>query len=451
MIGLCALGGSPACKGGGANGGRGGAAGTAGAGGAGPGTAGAGGAAGTAGGGGVATGAGGNAGGPAGHGGSGTDAGGTGGTGARDAGCGRAARTYTFARQKIASLNAGAVAQGIVLQSDGTPLLLYQDGTSTNPNQQLWAAHRPEVDDAGVSLSVATQLTRAGGALYGNAVVRGAHDGSVRAAYLDQGTGAALVRYIEWTGDFNQAPTDVVVGSDAPNIPYQQIGFDLDAQDHPSIAYFTSNNALRYAVNPGSGWQVSPVATTAMAPLSLTLDGAGNPIVFLERTDANQTDTDLFFTNRGPSGWSAAAAVDPADMLGAGARPVRDGAGVVEVFYISRTQARRAVGPPDAWNVNGSLPDPGVFSYSPSTPAVAFGAGGEIHVVLAGRSLGVLYGYYDGCNWSTQTVDQDPSQGGHPGIAIDAAGDPHISYQVAVNPSTMMTPAGSLWYAYPGP
>ncbi len=432
MICLAALATSAACKGGGGNG-----VGGAGAGGSGGAPTGAGG-------------AGGNAGAPAGHGGTGMDAG-AGGTGARDAGCGRTARSYTFARQKIASLNAGAVAQGIVLQGDGTPIFLYQDGTSTNPNQQLWAAHRPEIDDAGVTLSIASQLSRAGGALYANAVARTTRDGGVRAAYLNQGSGANLVRYLSWNGDFNQAPTDTVVGNDAPNIAYQQIAFDLDAQDHPSIAYFTSDSTLHYAVNPGSGWQVSPIATMAFAPLSLTLDGAGNPIVFLERTGASQFETDLYFTSRGSSGWSAAAAVDPQDARGAGARPVRDGSGQVEVFYVDSILVRRAIGPPGAWNVNGSLPDPGVFYYTPSTPAVAFGSAGEIHVVLAGSQLGVVYGYYDGCNWSTQTVDTDPTQGGFPGIALDAAGDPHISYQAAVNPSTLMTPAGNLWYAYPGP
>ena len=72
-------------------------------------------------------------------------------------------------------------------------------------------------------------------------------------------------------------------------------------------------------------------------------------------------------------------------------------------------------------------------------------------MVLAGFALGVVYAYYDGCTWTTQTVDPDIMQGGYPSIAVDAAGNPHISYQAAPNSSTKQVAAGPLWHAYPSP
>jgi hypothetical protein len=277
-------------------------------------------------------------------------------------------------------------------------------------------------------VSVSTQLSRAGGILFQRAIVRRATDGGIRIAYLAQGT-SYVVRYLSWNGDFNQARTDTVVGSDTPNLTFQ-LGFDLHAQDHPAVAYFTLDGVLRFASNTGSGWQASPIASMAPGAVSMALDGSANPVAFIER-DTGGGDVALYFTSRGPSGWSSAALLDPQNSQGAGSWAARDGFGQVELLYSDRTQVRRAIGPPSAWNVDGPLPDPGVLSYVPSTPAIAFGSGGEIHMVLAGFVLGVLYAYYDGCTWTTQPVDTDITQGGYPSIAVDAAGNPHISYQAA--------------------
>ncbi len=373
---------------------------------------------------------------------------GTGGTPAQDGGCGRPARSYTFVREKITSLNAGAISDGIVLRTDGTPVFLYQDSNVSPMQQQIWAAGRPETSDAGITVSVSTQLSRGGGILFQRAIVRRATDGGIRIAYLNQGT-SYVVRYLSWNGDFNQAPTDTVVGSDMPNLTFQ-LGFDLDAQDHPAVAYFTLDGVLRFASNAGSGWQASSIASMAPGAVSMALDGSANPVAFIER-DTSLGDVDLYFTSRSPSGWSTAALLDPQNSQGAGSWAARDGFGQVELLYVDRILVRRAIGPPSAWNVDGPLPDPGVLSYVPSTPAIAFGSGGEIHMVLAGFALGVVYAYYDGCTWTTQTVDPDIMQGGYPSIAVDAAGNPHISYQAAPNSSTKQVAAGPLWHAYPSP
>ena len=71
---------------------------------------------------------------------------------------------------------------------------------------------------------------------------------------------------------------------------------------------------------------------------------------------------------------------------------------------------------------------------------MALGSGGEIHAVYATDPF--VYAYYDGCTWSTQPIAG--VSGAVVGIALDAAGRPHIAYGKA-------GVAGEIWYAHPAP
>ena len=147
-----------------------------------------------------------------------------------------------------------------------------------------------------------------------------------------------------------------------------------------------------------------------MAPgaVSMALDGSANPVAFIER-DTSLGDVDLCFRQpeslRLVDGRAPRSAKQPGRGELGSARRIWSGS---NLLYVDRILVRRATGPPSAWNVDGPLPDPGVLSYVPSTPAIAFGSGGEIHMVLAGFALGVVYAYYgwlhlDGPRRSTPT------------------------------------------------
>ena len=58
---------------------------------------------------------------------------------------------------------------------------------------------------------------------------------------------------------------------------------------------------------------------------------------------------------------------------------------------------------------------------------MALGSAGEIHALYAPYAPDPLvYAYHDGCTWSTQSIAGE--SGGIVGIALDAAGRPHIAY-----------------------
>ena len=71
----------------------------------------------------------------------------------------RPARTYTFTRQDVRQLDAGSINTGLVLlKTDGTPTLIYIEGSLRESS--ILAAHLPETSDAGLSVSVAYQISR---------------------------------------------------------------------------------------------------------------------------------------------------------------------------------------------------------------------------------------------------------------------------------------------------
>jgi hypothetical protein len=431
------------------SGGRGGAGGAGAAGGASDNT-GSGGAAGKGG----AGGAGGNAGsgGAAGNGGA-AGAGGVGGHGGAvitDAcaggACGRPARTYTFTRTDVRPLTVGSLNAGLVLAgSSATPTLIYLGGA---PSQsRIWAAHLPVTGDAGVSVSLAYQISRGelGGGAVGTPQVRTAQNGDVRLAYMEQYNGLYTVRYVTWNGDFSQTPTDVTVGS-YNLFTRSRFGFGLDPQDRPAFVYFQTDDTVVFAENAGSGWQMTTLATQTIEVLAaaLAFDGNGVPSVFWLSDALNGQPSGFVVANPGSAGWSAAL-LDPqvpgGDALVAG----RDGRGQVEIFYHNYPTYYRAIGTAGAWTLGASVPQPSVNNGQPY--AVAFGAGGEVHVAYDDNITGVMYGYFDGCSWSTQVVDSDTTVGDQIQIAVDSSGVPHISYQS----KSINAAAGELWYASPAP
>jgi hypothetical protein len=370
--------------------------------------------------------------------------------GSVDRQCGAAA-PVTFVREKIRSLAAGRFSAGLVIGTDGTPTFLYLDGNAEA--QQIWATQLPTVDDAGISVTTGYQIsrTRTGGDVEQVPAIRVAKDGEIRAAYQEAYNGGLFVRYLTWSGDFTATPSDTIVGSDGPNLTeIRQLGFDLDANDDPAIAYLRNDYAIRYATNSGSSWQIETVTSQFVADLALGFNGASSPALFVPETGTAAQTSDLYVTSRGTAGWSSPVLLDPANTQGNDPWVGRDSSGQLEAFYPGQFgQQRRAVGGPGAWDVSASLPTLPALSDG-AIPAVAFGTAGQIHVVYGASGLGVLYAYFDGCTWSTAVVDSDVTQGGYAAIALDATGQPQIAYGPAVS-SGGTAPAGTLWYAHPSP
>jgi hypothetical protein len=176
---------------------------------------------------------------------------------------------------------------------------------------------------------------------------------------------------------------------------------------------------------------------------------------------------------RGAGGWSTFKSVDPANTNGVFPRMFLDTAGQLQVFFIDnisllrRRVARRHDG---TWDLAASLPDLGILDNEGSMFAVAVGAGGSLHSVFeyakypagmapagaAADARGVLYSYFDGCAWTSQVIDTTMvgkfGDSMHPMIALDTAGDPHITIQVPTyDPATSVVLSRALYYLHPKP
>ena len=93
------------------------------------------------------------------------------------------------------------------------------------------------------------------------------------------------------------------------------------------------------------------------------------------------------------------------------------------------------------------------------------GPRGTIHAVFAVAKIpsgmapagtpadqrGVIYSYFDGCNWSSQLLEAT-GEDVFPAIALDAAGNPNVTMQLPVlDPATGMVASRDLWFLQPKP
>jgi hypothetical protein len=215
------------------------------------------------------------------------------------------------------------------------------------------------------------------------------------------------------------------------------------------LADSSEKYSVRHWANLGDGWQGETIGTSSVGTYTIAFDGDGNPVVFVPRpTSTGDTDYDMWVATRSGSAWSLDL-LDAAKSGGEEARAARDVFGRVEVFYWYYGSVRRVVWKGGTWNMEPSQPKIPLPLRFQTTPAVALGPHGEIHLVFGGWTSGVLYAYFDGCTWTSQVVDTDKTVGGDPAIAVDSSGRPHISYHV--DRSNSSATADSLWYAHPSP
>ena len=294
-----------------------------------------------------------------------------------DVACGRPARTYTFTRQDVRPLDANSYNTGLVLlKTDGTPTLIYTTGATSQ--YRIWAAHLPEPSDAGVSVSLAYQISRGelGGMVTGVPQVQTAQNGEIRVVYMEQYNAVYSARYVTWNGDFNQTPTDVTVG--AYNLAFAKpLAFGLDPQDRPAIVTFPMDNSVIFATNPGSGWQLTTIGTEIIDVDSAAVAFDSNSVasVFWDGEGFGGEPSGFAVTTQGSSGWSSAL-FNPQVQGAQGLIAGRDGLGQVEIFYSSNSSDLRATGTAGAWRLGASVPDPSTTGFG-NVSSVAFGAGGK--------------------------------------------------------------------------
>jgi hypothetical protein len=195
----------------------------------------------------------------------------------------------------------------------------------------------------------------------------------------------------------------------------------LDSNGNPHITYYSNNMSqapdfkvdLKYASWTGSNWNIQTVASSEVfgAYSSLALDSSGNPHICYY---------DIV-------GWSQQA-----------------GGGTWVLIYASWTGSKWIIQTVDS-DINAD-----------STISLKLDSAGNPHIIFNGfhhGNSGLMYASWIGSQWNIQTVDPNgwinvAGVGGS--LALDSAGNPHISYCQAANPRTGLfgMPENDFFLAY---
>lgn len=196
----------------------------------------------------------------------------------------------------------------------------------------------------------------------------------------------------------------------------------VDASGFPHVCYYDSSiKGLRYARWDGTQWlkQLVDSGTNDIGQdNSIALDPIGRPQIAYRDATAGA----LKFARWNGSTWDVTV-VDPSG--GAGIDPVLalDGKGLANIVYGDNTtnSLKSAVFNGVSWTIKAI--DAAVV---PPHAGLALDGAGNAHVSYRGPASEVKYAFPSGAAWSTATV---ASNGSWTSLALDAAGQPNLSYK----------------------
>ncbi len=181
-------------------------------------------------------------------------------------------------------------------------------------------------------------------------------------------------------------------------------------------------------LEPGDGWQIETVAAGGWFwDNSLALDSSGRAhIAYYEAMEG-----DLRYAVRDGTEWLEETVEEVGDV-GKYCSLALDSGGHPHISYClydgnqyTCTELRYAFHDGTDWHVE-VVDDAGVGSYS----SLALDAAGQPHISYYDSTEEVLkYARYDGSAWHLETVDNDENAGVGASLALDSRGLPHIAYE----------------------
>jgi hypothetical protein len=369
-------------------------------------------------------------------------------------GCGPTPTPRTYTLTKLFNMTTGEGRAFPIPRGSVVPMAVYK-GMSTSGANRIVASTMPLIEgDGGITSTTYNATPIAQAETFSPADVRFTGSSAVRMTYLASSVTGYKVRYLEWSGDLAQTPTDAVVGTDtsftsATALPV----IALDAADRAFVAYYANDSSLRLATHSGTGWTVETVVSNVFAAnteFALAVDAGGQPYLFMTGMgtfgDGGVGSDGLSVLTKGTNGWSSTSLhSDASDHFPRGARTA---SGEVEVLFTSQGAIARAVLRAGSWQVDAPLGPPGAGIDSASGFEIAIGAGDVVHVA-ARNSTHVVHLAYNDCEWFRETVDSESALQSGFGIALDAAGNAHVAYQKNATGPTGQT--HEIWYATPQP
>lgn len=199
----------------------------------------------------------------------------------------------------------------------------------------------------------------------------------------------------------------------------------LDRDDVHIIYADAGRNAVRYAKKTSAGWTTAEVLTSG-GDAALALDAAGNPHISYTTSNGSAVG---YATKSGNASWvyssiessSTAVIRGPAIALGTN--------GSVHISYRAGTKLKYATKASGSWTtsvVDGGPPlNKNVGNYS----SIALDANGNPRISyynISDKTL--MYAQWIGTSWHKDTADFGGDTGWYTSLAIDSRGFPHISY-----------------------
>lgn len=231
------------------------------------------------------------------------------------------------------------------------------------------------------------------------------------------------LKYTRWTG--SEWEIEIVDSGDAVGV---ETSLALDAEGNPHISYF-GDDGIKYAYWTGTAWSVETVAGGGRDPsLALDLDGYPHISYYI----GSIKDSELRYARWTGSAWTTET-VDIAGNSGFFSSLVLDAAGNPHISYCDIVPGQEdcidlkyAQWTGSNWSIEAvdAAEDFGRYS------SLALDADGNPHISYqAGYPrYGLQYAHRTGSDWAIETVDSAEGAGSFTSLALDAAGNPHISY-----------------------
>jgi len=196
----------------------------------------------------------------------------------------------------------------------------------------------------------------------------------------------------------------------------------LDAQDHPHAIYKITEGTLNHASDTSGEWQKSVIGTFASLgggnTLALGSNGEPHLLYFNDSTDA------LRLAKRNAHGWSISDAIKGLEGFPYPSMVV-EADDKVHICYLDDVELKYAYYAGATWKVTNLS---GAFGYfSVNNLSMVLDAAGKVHIVGEGR-YAVAHVTDATGKWTIETIGNPDSYSGYAALAIDKAGNIHISY-----------------------
>jgi len=323
----------------------------------------------------------------------------------------------------------------LALDSAGHPHISYYDYTNTDLKYARWTGSAWDI-----------QTVDNGGVVGGLTSLALDSTDHPHISYLD-GTNDDL-KYAHWTGS-----TWAIETVDSGGIVGGLTSLVLDSAGNPRISYYDdTNSALKYARWTGSGWDIQTVTDTYQSGLynSLALDATGNPHISYSLlywpSGVPEPYTALEYARWTGSEWDIQT-VEGAWGIDVGSYTslALDAAGNPHISYhgwygFNKGDLKYARWTGSAWDMQ-TVDSSGGLGLIGWYTSLALDSAGNPHIsYYAWTNSALKYARWTGSAWDIQTVDSEGDVGLYTSLALNSAGDPHISYYDGTN--------GDLKYAY---